>query len=87
MGHHIDEQGRFQSDKYPGLGPDKVVISLKDPLTRTGLMKIALAHIDHGDRGFGDDLLERLCVLSRRRKRPTVFARTCDRVRRKKRAE
>lgn len=63
MGHHIDDQGQFQSDKYPELGPDKVVISLKDPLTWAGPRMIAVQQQDGGDRGFGDDLLERLDVL------------------------
>ena len=29
MGHHIDPRGRFQSDPYPALAPDKIVVSVK----------------------------------------------------------
>lgn len=31
MGHHIDDEGRFQSDKFPELPPDKIVLSFRDP--------------------------------------------------------
>lgn len=31
MGHHIDDEGRFQSDRHPDIGPDKIVLSFKDP--------------------------------------------------------
>lgn len=30
MAHHLDAQGRFQSDKYPELAPDKIVVSLRE---------------------------------------------------------
>lgn len=71
MGHHIDEKGRFQSDKYPELGPDKVVISLKDRRTWEGLRMIATAYCATRNRDrraeereFGKDLLARLDSLS-----------------------
>ncbi len=62
MGHHIDAEGRFQSDKYPELPPDKVVISLKDPRTWAGLRVIAVQYQD-GEKEFGDDLLGRINSL------------------------
>jgi len=37
MGHHIDEMGRFQSNKYPELAPDKIVLSFKDINARAAL--------------------------------------------------
>ena len=37
MGHHIDDEGRFQSDKYPDLAPDKIVLSFKDPHAQIAL--------------------------------------------------
>ncbi len=37
MGHHIDREGRFQSDKFPDLAPDKIVLSFKDPAARRAL--------------------------------------------------
>ena len=63
MGHHINAKGRFQSDKYPELPPDKVVISLKDPRTQEGLRIIAVQYQDDGDKEFGDDLLFRISAL------------------------
>ncbi len=41
MGHHIDIEGRFQSDKYPDLPPDKIVLSFKDPAARMALAEYA----------------------------------------------
>jgi hypothetical protein len=63
MGHHIDAEGRFQSDKYPALGPDKVVISLKDPRTHTGLLLIA-NNYKNKDAEFADDLSRRVHELA-----------------------
>ncbi len=44
MGRFIDEQGRFQSDKYPDLAPDKIVVSFKDPHARRALGALAIAY-------------------------------------------
>lgn len=41
MGHHINAIGQFQSDKYPDLAPDKIIISFKDKRTHKGLRQIA----------------------------------------------
>ncbi len=41
MGHHINDQGRFQSDKYPDLAPDKIILSFKDPAARYALRRYA----------------------------------------------
>lgn len=63
MGHHIDAEGRFQSDKYPELAPDKVVISLKDSRTWAGLRVIAVAYCTNSGadaREFGSDLFQRV---------------------------
>jgi len=62
MGHHIDEEGRFQSDKYPDLGPDKVVIDLTDPEAWAGLQTIAAAY-KAKNSGFADDLQVRVQQL------------------------
>ncbi len=59
MGHHIDSEGRFQSDKYPDLLPDKVVISLADPLAWDGLLNIVTAYQDV-DPEFALDLERRV---------------------------
>ena len=37
MGNHINSQGKFQSDKYPDLPPDKIILSFKDPVAREAL--------------------------------------------------
>ena len=42
MGHHIDSEGRFQSDKYPELAPDKIVLSFKDGAAQKALAVFAL---------------------------------------------
>lgn len=41
MGHHIDSEGRFQSDKYPDLGPDKIIVSFRHPQARRALAALA----------------------------------------------
>lgn len=61
-GQHIDEQGRFQSDKYPELAPDKVVINLKHPEAWPGLLLIAQAYADRYLE-FGEDLKARVLQL------------------------
>jgi hypothetical protein len=43
-GHHIDAQGRFQSDKYPDLPPDKIVLSFNDPEAREALLVLAQSY-------------------------------------------
>lgn len=37
MGHHINDKGQFQSDKYPDLSPDKIVLSFKDQAAKKAL--------------------------------------------------
>ena len=34
MGKHIDSEGRFQSDRYPGLPPDHLVLSFHEKEAR-----------------------------------------------------
>ena len=62
MGHHIDDQGRFQSDRHPDLAPDKIVVSFKDPLARNALIALAAAYMDT-DRELADDICDRLASL------------------------
>lgn len=57
MGHHINPQGQFQSDKYPHLGPDKLVMSFKDPSARAVLY--VYAELTE-DAELAYDILERL---------------------------
>lgn len=62
MGHHIDEEGRFKSDKHPELAPDKVIIDLTDPKVWEGMLIVARSYQDH-DEEFADDLELRLLGL------------------------
>ena len=34
MGHHINKKGQFQSDKYPWLSPNKIILSFNDKIAR-----------------------------------------------------
>lgn len=46
MSHHIDSKGRFQSDKYPELAPDKIVLSFRDQGAWPALRVLAATHPD-----------------------------------------
>lgn len=59
MGHHIDSEGRFQSDKYPDLAPDKIVLSFKDPAARKALVILA-ADYEKIDPDLSNDILTRI---------------------------
>ncbi len=62
MGHHINDKGQFQSDKYPELAPDKIVLSFKDPRARPALTVLALGY-GHKDTELSDDIRERLRTI------------------------
>ena len=62
MGHHINEAGQFQSDKYPDLAPDKIVLSFKDPIARSALRKYATMTLDFE---LGHDIIERLDAIEK----------------------
>ena len=66
MGHHIDDEGRFQSDKYPELGPDKVVISLRDPKVYWVAATIAEAY-RKADPEFAQDVETRMHAIQKER--------------------
>ena len=57
MGHHIDSEGRFQSDKYPDLPPDKIVLSFHDTDARTALLLYASIT---DDLDLSDDIEDRI---------------------------
>lgn len=61
MGHHIDSRGRFQSDKYPELPPDKIILSFKDGAARDALASFAKRT---EDRELGEDILTRVNYLN-----------------------
>ena len=56
MGHHI-VKGRFQSDKYKWLAPDKIILSFKDPAARLALKRFADMT---PDRELAEDIKTRL---------------------------
>jgi len=64
MGHHINKEGEFQSDKYPDLKPDKIVLSFKDRAARIALYKYAIIIVDK-DRELAGDIMERLGTIKR----------------------
>ena len=55
--HHIDAEGRFQSDKHPGILPDKIILSFKDGAARAALRYFALFTEDDELAG---DILRRI---------------------------
>lgn len=57
MSHHIDSEGRFQSDKYLDLPPDKIVLSFKDPAAQEALWTFT-EHTD--DAELAEDIRTRL---------------------------
>jgi len=62
MGHHIDKQGRFQSDKYPDLPPDKIILSFKDKFARQALHLYAMGT---KDEELAKDIKTRLRTINR----------------------
>ena len=61
MGHHIKRNGQFQSDKYPYLPPDKIVLSFNDPAARYALRHFVL---ETDDTELADDITERLRAIA-----------------------
>ena len=59
MGHHIDKEGRFQSDKYPDLPPDKILVSFQDLRARAALVVLAQSYALE-DSELSEDILYRL---------------------------
>ncbi|HEU01415.1 hypothetical protein LCGC14_0273180 [marine sediment metagenome] len=62
MGHHIDSQGRFQSDKHPSLPPDRLRVNITNPLSWDGLLQLADSY-QTKDPEFADDLRNRVRSL------------------------
>lgn len=70
MGHHIDHAGRFQSDKYPDLSPDKILLSFRDKATRRALEVLAEDY-QSKDPGLAKDILDRLSSVTEEKQRMT----------------
>ena len=66
MGHHIDEEGRFQSDKYPELPPDHIRLSFHDWRARMSLRTLAQAYRQE-DPELAADITARLDALENER--------------------
>ena len=62
MGHHIDKEGRFQSDKYPDLPPDKILVNFNDPRAQVALTALAVSY-QEVDSELSEDILERLRTI------------------------
>ena len=60
MGEHINAKGQFQSDKYPDLAPDKIILSFKDEHARLPLLEYA-ALTD--DKELAEDMLTRIRTI------------------------
>ena len=70
MRHHINKKGQFQSDKFPELAPDKMVLSFKDILARHALKEYAELILGNdkmglpADKELAEDILERLKTIN-----------------------
>lgn len=62
MGHHIDAEGRFQSDKYPDLPPDRIVLSFRSPAAWQALAALAEGYGER-DPELAADIMARLASL------------------------
>ena len=55
MGHHINKLGNFQSDKYPELPENKIILSFKDELARK-VLKIYWEETEYKE--LGEDIVQ-----------------------------
>ena len=62
MGHHIDSDGRFQSDRHPDLAPDKIVLSFQDERAHQALERLAWDSLET-DEHFAKDVARRLMTI------------------------
>jgi len=60
MGHHINDKGQFQSDKFPDLAPDKIVLSFKDAAAQLALLEFVSRT---EDRELAKDIFERIQTI------------------------
>lgn len=61
MGHHL-VNGKFQSDKYPYLKPDHVLLSFRDKSAHLALSDLAMMS---DDKEFADDIRTRLKTIKK----------------------
>jgi len=55
MGHHINAEGGFQSDKHPSLPPNRIRLNLENPRSYRALRQLAEDYSRH-DAELGADL-------------------------------
>jgi len=60
MAKQINKDGKFQSDKYPDLPPDKFLLSFKDPVARKSIKLYAELT---EDKELSKSLLQRLKTI------------------------
>jgi len=60
VSHHINKKGQFQSDKYPELPPDKIILSFNDSDARLVLYHYASLACMRGDKDLGRDIISRI---------------------------
>jgi len=46
MGHHINKDGEFQSDKHPELPPNKIALDFRDAFARLPILMYAQSIMD-----------------------------------------
>ncbi len=69
MGHHIDDDGRFQSDKHPELPPDRIRLSFEREASQRALWVLSEDYASI-DPGLAEDIQSRLLSLGYR---PTIL--------------
>lgn len=62
INHHIDNRGYFQSDKYPELDPDKIIVSFEDPHAYLALSVLATSYKEK-DPELSEAIEERLRTI------------------------
>ena len=62
MGHHINDQGEFQSDKHPELPPDRIRLNFNNERSHRALWFLAQDYEDH-DSQLAQDIRSRLRAL------------------------
>ena len=62
IGHHIDDEGRFQSDKHPELPPDRIRVNFTNPRSQRALWALAEDYEDK-DPELSADIKARLLDL------------------------
>lgn len=60
MAQHINSDGKFKSDKYPELPPDKLILSFKDKEARPALKLFAETT---KQRALAESIKERLATI------------------------